>query len=66
MTSNGDSPQRRETACGLSPAQSDLLHRSVDFLDDVESDFAPCDASKTSRQRCIVDVKARFFGSKAA
>lgn len=46
--------------------QIDLLGRAVDFLDGVESDFAPHEAPKVSRQRCIVDVKARFLDKKAA
>jgi hypothetical protein len=50
----------------LSPQQNDLLGRAVDFLDGVESDFAPHEAPKASRQRCIMDVKARFFDKKAA
>lgn len=50
----------------LSHHQIVLLRRAVDFLDGVESDFAPHEAPKVSRQRCIVDVKAQFFDMKAA
>ncbi|MEO9897829.1 MAG: DUF6058 family natural product biosynthesis protein [Paracoccaceae bacterium] len=50
----------------LSQAQTDLLGRAVDFLDGIESEFAPHEAPKASRQRCIVDVKASFFDKKAA
>lgn len=45
----------------LSDAQLALLARSVGFLDEVESDFAPHEAPLASRQRCIVDVSAKFF-----
>lgn len=41
------------------------LERAVAFLDKVESDFAPHEASQTSRQRCIVDVNARFLSNIA-
>ncbi|MEM7168816.1 MAG: DUF6058 family natural product biosynthesis protein [Pseudomonadota bacterium] len=37
-----------------------LLHELVDFLDGVESDFAPHEVAQSSRQRCIVDVRTRF------
>jgi hypothetical protein len=50
----------------LSHSQTALLRRAVEYLDGVESDFAPHEAPKTSRQRCIVDVHARFFDKKAA
>lgn len=50
----------------LSPSQTALLQRAVAFLDTVESDFAPHEAPQASRQRCIVDVNARFFDKKAA
>jgi hypothetical protein len=50
----------------LSRSQTDLLSRSVDLLDGVESDFAPHEAPKASRQRRIVDVRGRFFDMKAA
>lgn len=50
----------------LSHPQTALLRRTVDFLDIVESDFAPHEAPKASRQRCIVDVKAQFFDKMAA
>lgn len=50
---------------GLSDSQTELLHRAVNFLDEVESDFAPHETSKASRQRCIVDVRARFLNKKA-
>ena len=38
--------------------QTSLLHRAVDFIDAVA---VPQNALKTSRQGCIVDVKARFL-----
>lgn len=50
----------------LSQPQIVLLRRAADFLDGVESDFAPHEAPNVSRQRCIVDVKAQFFDMKAA
>ena len=50
----------------LSLSQTALLRRAVDFLDGIESDFAPHEAPKASRQSCIVDVKARFLDEKAA
>ncbi|SHI04484.1 hypothetical protein SAMN05443551_4188 [Marivita hallyeonensis] len=50
----------------LSHEKTRLLRRTVDFLDSVESDFAPHEAPIASRQRCIVDVRARFFGMTAA
>ena len=49
-----------------SACQIDLLGRAVEFLDEVESEFAPHEVPKASRQRCIVDVRARFFDKKAA
>lgn len=45
----------------LSHAQLKLLERTVNFLDAVESDFAPHEVPQASRQRCIVDVNAKFF-----
>ncbi|MFV0408139.1 MAG: DUF6058 family natural product biosynthesis protein [Paracoccus sp. (in: a-proteobacteria)] len=50
----------------LSRSNSDLLRRTVDFLDGVESHFAPHEAQNSSRQRCIVEVRANFFGMKAS
>lgn len=50
----------------MSRDQLNLLARAVHFLDAVESDFAPHEAPQASRQRCIVDVKARFFDTVAA
>ena len=50
----------------LSHEKNGLLRRAVDFLDGVESDFAPHEAPKASRQRCIADVRAQFFDMKAA
>lgn len=57
------------TSCGpasLSRARLQLLERAVDFLDTVESDFAPHEVSSTSRQRCIIDVRAKFLDQSAA
>ena len=56
----GDSPDKP------SPAKSELLRRTVNFLDGVESDFAPHEAPKSSRQRSIEDVRAQYFDLKAA
>lgn len=50
----------------LSHHQTALLRRAVDFLDRVESEFAPHEVPMVSRQRFIVDVKARFFDKKVA
>lgn len=49
----------------LSRLQTDLLSRTVDFLDGVVSDFAPDEAPKASCQHCIVDAKGRFFDMTA-
>ena len=38
-----------------------LLRELVDFLDGVESEFAPHEAVNASRRRCIDDVRARFL-----
>lgn len=43
-----------------------LLGRAVDFLDSVESEFAPHEVTQASRQRCIIDVRARFLSDLAA
>jgi hypothetical protein len=37
-----------------------LLGNAVKFLNVVESDFAPHEVQGTSRQRCIIDVKAKY------
>ncbi|MEP5731578.1 MAG: DUF6058 family natural product biosynthesis protein [Sulfitobacter sp.] len=50
----------------LSPRQTDLLRRTVDFLDTVESKFAPHETRQISRQRCILNVRDIFFGQKIA
>lgn len=50
----------------LSKYQLGLLHQAVDFLDGVESDFAPHEAAQVSRQRCIVDVKEQYFRDATA
>ncbi|NIA68746.1 hypothetical protein HBA54_09100 [Pelagibius litoralis] len=50
----------------LSPTQLNTLTRAVAFLDGVESDFAPHEVAQASRQRCIVDVRARFLCNQAA
>ncbi len=49
----------------LQPTDLALLRRAVDFLDSVESDFAPHEAPLTSRQRCINDVRTRFLHEAA-
>lgn len=41
-------------------AQYELLMKTVDFLDTVESEFAPHEVQNSSRQRCIIDVRERF------
>ena len=43
-----------------------LLHSLVDFLDGVEAEFAPHEVAQSSRQRCIIDVKARYLTRPAA
>ncbi|MEH6522866.1 DUF6058 family natural product biosynthesis protein [Sulfitobacter sp.] len=43
-----------------------LLERAVAALDEVESDFAPHEVSQTSRQRCIIDVRANILAKKPA
>lgn len=43
--------------------QLELLRRTVDFLDKVESSFAPHEVSLSSRQRCIADVRAKYFST---
>jgi len=50
----------------LPQLQYALLRRAVDFLDSVKSEFAPHEIPKTSRQRCIIDVKAQFFDIRTA
>lgn len=50
----------------LSDTQLRLLERTVNFLDTVESDFAPHEIPQTSRQRCIVDVNVKFFNRMVA
>lgn len=50
----------------LSRTHLQLLEHAVDFLDTVESDFAPHEVSSTSRQRCILDVRAKFLDQSAA
>lgn len=37
-----------------------ILDNAVKFLNTVESDFAPHEVQNTSRQRCIIDVKAKY------
>ena len=59
----------RLTASGpadLTGEELRLLARAVDFLDRVESDFAPHEVAQASRQRCIIDVRARFLSDLAA
>ena len=58
LTSNGPG--------ALTSDLRDVLGRAVEFLDAVESDFAPNEVAQTSRQRCIIDVRARFLSDKAA
>lgn len=56
------------TAAGpgsLSRTRVRLLERTVSFLDTVESEFAPHEVLETSRQRCIVDVNAKFLDEGA-
>lgn len=45
----------------LSDSHLKLLKRTVAFLDNVESDFAPHEVPQVSRQRCIIDVNTQFF-----
>ncbi|WP_310619000.1 DUF6058 family natural product biosynthesis protein [Flexibacterium corallicola] len=39
----------------------EVLRQTVDLLDSVEADFAPHEVSRSSRQRCILDVRQRYF-----
>lgn len=50
----------------LSGDRLTLLARTVDFLDDVESPFAPHEVAQASRQRCIIDIRARYLTGQAA
>jgi len=51
----------------LSLHHTALLRQAVAYPDSAESDFAPHEAPKASRQLCIVDIKARLsFDRKAA
>lgn len=51
-----------ETEPHLFPAdQLELLRQTVDFLDSVESEFAPHEVAQSSRQRCIINVRERYF-----
>lgn len=55
----------KDGPAALSASQLELLKRIIVFLDDVESNFAPHEVKKSSRQRCIIDVKAAFFDVSA-
>ncbi|MEE9454111.1 MAG: DUF6058 family natural product biosynthesis protein [Paracoccaceae bacterium] len=44
----------------ISPDRRETILATVDFLDKVESNFAPHEVSITSRQRCIIDVRKRW------
>ena len=50
----------------LSAAQRAVLARAVALLDGVLSDFAPQEVARSSRQRCILDVTARYLRPAAA
>lgn len=43
-----------------------LLARTVDFLDEVESPFAPHEVPQSSRQRCIIDIRVNYLAGQAA
>jgi len=43
-----------------------LLRQIVDFLDGVESEFAPHEVGQSSRQRCIIDVRERYLAERVA
>jgi hypothetical protein len=60
--------ERMTASCSVSLSQSQLqlLERAVAALDKVESDFAPHEVSQTSRQRCIIDVRANILTKKIA
>jgi len=51
---------------GLTADRLRLLEQTVSLLDTVESDFAAHEIASSSRQRCINDVRARFFQARAA
>ncbi len=46
--------------CKITKNHKNTLLTAVSLLDEVESDFAPHEVSKTSRQRCIIDVRKRY------
>lgn len=50
-----------KNASALAQERHSLLERAVDFLDTVESEFAPHEVGQTSRQRCIVDVRRKLL-----
>lgn len=41
-------------------AETALLRRAVDYLDQAASDFAPHERGLSSRQRCVTDIRARL------
>ncbi|SFK89441.1 hypothetical protein SAMN04488518_11122 [Pseudovibrio ascidiaceicola] len=50
----------------LSGEQLGLLRQTVDFLDGVESEFAPHEVAQSSRQRCIIDVREQYLAERVA
>ncbi len=50
----------------LSDKEMDLLSQTVMHLDTVESEFAPHEVEKSSRQRCIIDVRETLLSGIAA
>lgn len=45
----------------ITPEALTRLAEAVDFLDEVASDFAPHERARSSRQRCITDIRTRFL-----
>ncbi len=43
--------------------QRSMLAKTIDLLDTVESDFAPHEIKLSSRQRCIIDTRKKYFSS---
>lgn len=47
----------------IAPDALTVLADAVGFLDEVASDFAPHERASSSRQRCIMDIRARYLHS---
>lgn len=55
----------RDGVAALSPARKELLERAVNWLDTVASVFAPHEVPLSSRQRCILDIRAQMTAAAA-